>query len=75
MSGIIVPIEMPDSCSECYFRGPLEELGVGSGFYRKISRCLLAPDTMEDPWKDIHWQIEHREPWCPLKGVEDPDER
>lgn len=67
MSKIIVPIEMPDSCSECYFRSKAEELIVDCGSYRKISRCLLAPNDMEDPWRDIHWQIEHRESWCPLE--------
>ena len=71
MPKIIVPIEMPDTCSECYFRGPIEEFGVGSGFYRKISRCLLAPDSMADPYKDICWQMEHRETWCPLELMEE----
>lgn len=71
MSKIIVPIEMPETCSECYFRSSFEEFGVGSGFYRKISRCLLAPNDMEDTWRDIHWQIEHRETWCPLEEVEE----
>lgn len=71
MPKIKVPIEMPCCCADCYFRGPIEELSVGSGFYRKISKCMLAPDTMEDPWKAITWQIEHREIWCPLEFVEE----
>ena len=71
MAKATVVIDMPDSCSECHFRGAIEELDVGCGFYRKISKCLLAPDTIEDPWKDIHWQIDRRETWCPLELLEE----
>lgn len=67
MSKIIAPVEMPYTCSECHFRSRIEEFMFEPGLYKKISRCLLAPDDVEDPWRDITWQVNHKETWCPLE--------
>lgn len=75
--GVFIPnIEMPCNCLECWFRSPSEELKVDVGLYKKISRCLLAPEDIEDPWRDVTWQMSHREEFCPLvemKGVRKND--
>lgn len=73
MSKIIVPIEMPGTCSECPFRTPSEYFHMGDGLYKKISRCQFAPESLEDPWRNINWQIYNREDWCPLKPAEAED--
>ena len=65
--GVFIPnLDMPCSCLECWFRSKPEELRAGIGLYKKISRCLLAPKDIEDPWRDVMWQIDHREDFCPL---------
>lgn len=69
MSKAILVLDMPETCSECYFCSKPTEFYVSGGLYTKISRCRLAPDTVEDPWRDIPWQIEHKETWCPFKPV------
>lgn len=65
--GLFIPnLEMPCNCLECWFRSPFEEIGVGVGLYKKISRCWFAPEDIEDPWRDVTWQVNHREEFCPL---------
>ena len=65
--GVFIPnFEMPCNCFECFFRSPFEEIGVGVGLYKKISRCWFAPEDIEDPWRDVTWQMKHREDFCPL---------
>lgn len=75
--GVFIPnLEMPCNCLECWFRSPFEEIGVGIGLYKKISRCWFAPEDIEDPWRDVTWQTNHREEFCPLvemKGVRKSD--
>ena len=71
MGKIIVPMDMPNTCGECIFFGDTQELSLGKGIYKKIARCILAPENMEDPWRDIYWQIYNKEEWCPLKKIED----
>ena len=76
MSKAIAIIDMPDCCAECYFRFGTADVYTGNGLYKKISSCKLAPKDIEDPWRDIHWQAEHKEEWCPLKPlIEDPDKK
>ena len=62
-------LKMPKTCSECFFCCTIEEVYVGDGLYKKIGKCSLA-DGVEDPWRDVHWQIKNKEEWCPLKEVE-----
>ena len=69
MSKGLVILDIPDCCAECHFRDKLEEHYLGDGHYTKISRCRLAPYTIEDPWRDIRWQMMHKESWCPIKPV------
>lgn len=66
MGKIIVPIDMPETCGECLFCGDIQELSVDKGLYKKIARCKLAPNDIEDPWRDIYWQSHNKENWCPL---------
>ena len=67
----LVPLDIPECCAECFFRSPYEEISVNVGIYKKISRCYLAPEEIEDPWRDIVWSCKNKERWCPLKKVAD----
>lgn len=69
MSKIIVPIEMPETCSVCPFRTTSEYIQVGDGLYKRISCCQFAPDSLEDPWRNVQWQMKNKEDWCPLEPV------
>lgn len=71
MSKIIVPIDMPETCMDCPFRSGLIEIPVKHGLYKKVSHCRFAPEEIEDPWRNIYWQRDNREDWCPLEPVED----
>ena len=75
--GVFIPnFEMPCCCNECVFRANPEEIRVDWNLYKKISRCLLAPENIEDPWRDVMWQVRNREDFCPLveiKGVSNND--
>lgn len=71
MCKVIVPMEMPATCGECPFCGDTQELAIGKGVYKKIGRCRLAPEEIEDPWRDIYWQVFNKEKWCPLEEYVD----
>lgn len=73
MSKIIVPIEMPEACAYCRFRTTSEYIQVGDGLYKRISCCQFAPDWLEDPYRDVRWQMENKEDWCPLEPAEAED--
>lgn len=68
MSKAILVLDMPDTCFDCFFSGNPQEVSVGNGLYKKVSRCLLAQD-IEDPWRNIDWQFDNKEDWCPFKPV------
>ena len=68
MNKVIAIINMPKTCCECFFCCTIEEIPVGNGLYKKVGKCSLAKDV-EDPWRDIHWLINHKESWCPLKPI------
>ena len=68
MNKAIAIIDMPETCAECFFCCTMQEISVGNGLYKKIGKCSLAKD-IEDPWRNIWWQVEHKEEWCPLKQV------
>lgn len=68
MSKAIAIIDMPETCGECLFCSALTEMYLGNGFYKKFGKCMLAKD-IEDPWRNVYWQSEHKEDWCPLKPV------
>lgn len=74
-TGYIVPLEMPQTCIECPFRSHDEEFSVGTGLYKKINRCLIAPEEIEDPYRDLIWQIDNKEKWCPLKAFDEVDRK
>lgn len=68
MNKAIAIIDMPETCAECFFCCTIQEISVGNGLYKKVGKCSLAKD-IEDPWRNIWWQVEHKEEWCPLKPV------
>ncbi len=63
----IVPSELPTCCADCFFHTSYEDISVGNGLYKKISRCIFAPERIEDPWRNVTWMIENKEEWCPIK--------
>ena len=75
--GVFIPnLEMPCCCNECVFSSNPEEIRVDWNLYKKISKCLLAPEDIEDPWRDVMWQVRNREEFCPLvefKGGDSDD--
>ena len=73
MNKAIAIIDMPQTCGECLFCSSITEMYVGNGFYKKFGKCVLAKD-IEDPWRNVHWQSEHKEDWCPLKPVPEKKE-
>lgn len=67
MEGIFVRgLKEPETCSECPFKSLLEPIAVESNLFKYISKCSLAPDEIEDPWRDIAWQLENKESFCPI---------
>ena len=73
MSVIIKGIEMPKVCAECFLRGKSELFPASRPFtYKYASRCLHPiAEKKKDPWRDLTWQMENREKWCPLEEVDD----
>ena len=69
---VLAVLDEPETCSDCYFRGGFEEVHLGGGRFKRISKCRLAPDTVEDPWRDAVWQLDNKEPWCPLIPIPNP---
>lgn len=74
MNKSYVIVDTPYTCAECYFRRDIQELSVGNGLYKKISRCLFAPEDVEDPWRDLSWQVENKEDWCPMIPIPEVDD-
>lgn len=67
----IVPMEMPKTCIDCPFISKAEEVSAGiGGIYKKICRCIIAPEEIEDPYYNLHWLINNKPEWCPLKDKE-----
>ena len=73
MSKAIALLDMPSTCTECFFNGASQYFHTDNNLYKKVGRCLIAPDDIEDPWRDVHWQLDNKEEWCPLKPV--PEEQ
>lgn len=73
MDKAIAIIDMPTTCAECFFCCTMQEISVGNGLYKKMGKCSLAKD-IKDPWRNIWWQVEHKEEWCPLKSVPEEQE-
>lgn len=66
----IVPMRMPETCNECPFISKAEEVSAGvGGIYKKICECKIAPLEIEDTFNDLHWLINNKPEWCPLKEV------
>ena len=68
MKGVVVKgMEMPCCCSECIFNGDIQDLYVGDGLYKKISRCKIV--DVEDPWRNVFEQTKNRADYCPLEEL------
>lgn len=65
----IVPMEMPKTCIDCPCLSKPEEILVGDWMYKKICKCTIAPEEIEDPYYNLHWLINNKPEWCPLKEV------
>ena len=70
--------EEPKTCFACPFLGKPEYIpdygghyGPNDWLYKQIAECKLAPDSVEDPWKEFHWLAENKSDWCPLKPVKE----
>lgn len=63
---LIKGMEMPKVCAECPFHSMPELFMLETNRYSYISRCVRAPEEIEDPWREIVWQMEHKESWCPI---------
>lgn len=76
MDMIIHGVEPPISCIECPFLSKPKELylplmtGQDRGLYRKVSRCTLAPETIDDPYRSLEWFIGNTEAFCPIERRE-----
>lgn len=66
---VIVPIDMPGACIDCPLLSKPEEIAVGDWMYKKICRCTIAPNEIEDPYYNLHWLAYNKPEWCPLKEV------
>lgn len=67
--GVYVPeLEMPCACNDCVFMRPYEYSSIGNNLYQKGSRCMFAPEEIEDPWRPASWLVANKEEWCPLRN-------
>ncbi len=72
MDGIVIKgLEAPETCSECFLRMPPTLIAKESNLYKYVSRCSRAPDSIKDPWRDIMWQLDHKEDFCPIFDAKD----
>lgn len=60
---------IPTCCAKCDFRGTPEYLTDDECGSELVSRCKLAPEEIEDPWRPLWWQWDNKEVWCPLFEV------
>lgn len=66
---VIAPIDMPGACIDCPFISRAEEISVGNGMYTKICSCTIAPEEIEEIYLNLHWLVNNKPKWCPLKEV------
>lgn len=74
MAKVMYVFDEPKTCSECPFIGKLEyipDYDSSDWLYRKIAKCKLAPESIEDPWMEERWLCNNKPEWCPLKYVEE----
>ena len=74
MAKVMYVFDEPETCSECPFIGKLEyipDYDSSDWLYRKIAKCKLAPESIEDPWMEERWLYNNKPEWCPLKPVEE----
>lgn len=63
----IVVIDIPETCVECPMCYHAEDMAIGNLTYRRLYRCRLEPENLEDPYLQI---IFRRKPdWCPIKPM------
>ena len=71
MSAIVKGMEKPRICIDCVFLSKAEEICEGNDRYSKIRRCLMAPDNIEDPYRNESWFVRNTEDFCPIGDVPD----
>lgn len=60
-------IDNPCCCAECPMRYLAEEIPLGDFKYRKLFRCKIEPENIEDIYlEDI---LHKKQEWCPLKSL------
>lgn len=78
MSFFVRGLDFPNTCLGCPFIGKFQQIRVPElekvsekhpVVYEEISRCMLSPDEIEDPWHETSWFYEHKEEWCPIKNL------
>lgn len=68
--GIIIRgLEAPETCSECFLRTTPELIAIQPNMYKYISCCSRSPEDVEDPWRDITWQANNKESFCPISDL------
>lgn len=62
----IVPLEIPKTCIECFLLSEPEYISVGKGLHKRICCCKLAPENIQDPYRNAEWFCDNKEKWCPF---------
>lgn len=76
MAKVAFVFDEPKTCLDCPFHGKPEyipDYDANDHLYRKIAKCKITPDSVEDPWKEVHWLANNKPEWCPLKPVEEEE--
>lgn len=76
MAKVAFVFDEPETCSECCFLSGTDYIIDGSHYpndylYRRIAACKIAPQSVEDPWKEVNWLANNKPEWCPLKPVKE----
>ena len=74
MAKVMYVFDEPKSCSECRFIGHtnyIRDYDSNDNLYRRIVRCEIAPQSIEDPWMEVDWLFNNKPEWCPLRPVKE----
>lgn len=73
MSKSIVVFETPCDCGKCMFLGEAEMIHIGDFQYKRLYRCRLEPEGLDEDEGDIVYLNDFiftgKPPWCPLKKL------
>ena len=74
MAKVMYIFDEPKTCSECRFIGHTDYIrdhDFNVRLYRRIARCEIAPQSIEDPWMEVDWLFNNKPEWCPLRPVKE----